>query len=185
MPKNSGPGNVRQYGIDHTSEPFIMFIDTGDYLLPQNFLNTVEQYPAIDIFSFQTISERTKKICPNTHNRVHGRIYKREFLTKYNIKFCHESSFVNEDVGFNRICRLLLRQKKCSLARVNLPIYMWTMDPNSLTRRNNSEFTYKKQNIGLALNGIHVYNTCKNIIDAQLLALEAGEIMGALYQNVI
>jgi len=30
MPQNGGPGAARQYGINHTIEPFIMFVDAGD-----------------------------------------------------------------------------------------------------------------------------------------------------------
>ena len=30
---NRGPGYARQYGIDHTTNPYIMFIDTGDIFL--------------------------------------------------------------------------------------------------------------------------------------------------------
>lgn len=185
MPQNSGPGNVRQYGIEHTQEPYIMFIDTGDYLINTNIFDIINQLPDIDIFSFQSINQRTQKVCPNTHNRMHGRIYKRELINKYHISFCPESPFVNEDIGFNRICRLLSRQGLCKIARISQPLYMWTFDPNSLTHKNNHEFTYKKQNIGLALNGIHIYNTCKNVITPEQLDLEAGEIMGAMHQNVI
>ena len=41
MPQNSGPGNVRQYGIEHTQEPYIMFIDTGDYLINTNIFDII------------------------------------------------------------------------------------------------------------------------------------------------
>ena len=52
MPMNSGPGNVRQYGIDRTKEPYIMFVDTGDFLLPFDIISIIKNYSQIDIFSF-------------------------------------------------------------------------------------------------------------------------------------
>ena len=33
LPENVGPGNARQFGLEHTSCPFIMFVDTGDIIL--------------------------------------------------------------------------------------------------------------------------------------------------------
>ena len=30
MPKNGGPGDARQYGIDNTTNPLLMFIDADD-----------------------------------------------------------------------------------------------------------------------------------------------------------
>lgn len=111
---------------------------------------------------------------------MHGRIYKRDFLIKNNITFCKESSYVNEDIGFNRICRLFTEFKF-----IPKPIYMWTYNENSLTKKNNEEFLYKKQNIGLALNGIHIYNTCKDKIFSWDLEEQCGEILGALHYNFI
>ena len=33
LQKNSGPGIARQIGITVTNEPYILFMDTGDYLI--------------------------------------------------------------------------------------------------------------------------------------------------------
>lgn len=183
LSNNCGPGNVRQYGIEHTKEPYIMFIDTGDYFLDNIFNDVIvmiERFKNTNIFGWSHVSEKNGKVSSNANNHLHGKVYKREFLNKYNITFCKESSFINEDIGFNRICRLLTNIKF-----VYKTIYMWSNDPDSITRRNNGEFSYKNQNIGLALNGIHIYNSCKNYIDPQLLELECGEIMGALYNGVV
>ena len=32
LDKNVGPGKARQYGIDHSNNPYIMFCDSDDYL---------------------------------------------------------------------------------------------------------------------------------------------------------
>lgn len=184
LPSNRGPGLVRQWGIEHTSEPYIMFIDTGDYFLDSSIfdkvINEIQKSPNIDFFSWQHISESLNKVCNNTHNRLHARVYKRKFIENNNICFCPESSFVNEDVGFNRICRLLTTMKF-----IPMPIYMWTSDENSLTRKDNNLFTYQKQNMGLALNGIHIYNHIKGKVSPQIILKEIGEIMGALYYNIV
>ena len=180
---NNGPGNVRQFGIDNTSQPYIMFIDTDDYFLDDVFdtvINTINKCQNINIFGWSYISESSGKVSGVASNHLHGKVYKRQFLKKYNITFCKESSYINEDIGFNRICRLLTNIKF-----ILKPIYIWTADPNSITRRNNREFNYKYQNIGLALNAIHIYNTCKDLVSKDALEKECSEIMGGLYAGVI
>lgn len=181
---NCGPGLVRQWGIEHTNEPYIMFADTGDYFISPNVFDIIiaeiNKCPNVDMFSWQHISEFINKVCNNNHNRLHARVYKREFIEKNDICFCPESSFVNEDVGFNRICRLFTTMKF-----IPTPIYIWTSDENSLTRRDNGAFTYQKQNMGLALNGIHIYNHIKGKVSPQIILKEIGEIMGALYYNIV
>ena len=40
-------------------------------------------------------------------NRLHGKIYSRKFLNEHDITFCFESSYMNEDIGFDRTCRII------------------------------------------------------------------------------
>lgn len=53
--KNCGPGMVRQYGIDHTCEPYIMFIDTGDYCRKEinNIFDIIKNNEIVDMFSWR------------------------------------------------------------------------------------------------------------------------------------
>lgn len=188
LSKNSGPGMARQYGIDNTYEPYLMFIDTGDIFMDNIFDEVIEEVksnPSIDIFSFVHKSNRAEKNENRTHNRMHGRIYKREFLKKYNICFCETGSYANEDIGFNRICRLLINEGLGEHKFIDKLIYEWIRDDNSLTLQNNKEFGYKKQNVGLALNAIYVYNKCKGLISADALEKECGYIIGSLYNNFL
>jgi hypothetical protein len=48
---------------------------------------------------------------------MHGKVYKREFINKYGITFTPESSYMNEDIGFNRACRLCGK-----MTFINLPV---------------------------------------------------------------
>ena len=111
--KNIGPGLTRQVGIDLTKNPYVMFLDTGDYYLNDKVLPmmiaTIQEHPDTVIFSWQY--ELHGKVSADTNNRMHGRVYKREFLDTYNIRFCPESSYINEDIGFNRLCRIIVQDK--------------------------------------------------------------------------
>ena len=85
-----------------------MFIDTGDVFIGRTSFDAIEaairENPNADIISFPYIYK--EKILNETSNRMHGKIYKRSFLEKYSITFAPESSYFNEDIGFNRACRL-------------------------------------------------------------------------------
>ena len=51
--ENMGPGVQRQMGMEVTSAPYIMFIDTGDTLLPDcinKIINNILSHPDINIF---------------------------------------------------------------------------------------------------------------------------------------
>ncbi len=127
---NRGPGYARQWGIEKTNHEWIMFIDTGDIFLGRNSFDAIicaiEKYPEANIISFPYYYK--DKIENEKSNRMHGKIYKRTFLDKYGITFAPECSYLNEDIGFNRACRLCT-----DIIYENTPIIKWVEDKNSLT----------------------------------------------------
>ena len=46
LPQNGGPGMARQYGIDHTNNDYLLFIDTGDY-----FISKTAQFQSLHQFN--------------------------------------------------------------------------------------------------------------------------------------
>ena len=192
LQQNVGPGIARQYGMQHTKQSYILFMDTGDVFInnqmQQIMITTIKEKPEVYIYSWSHLAEDKNIICKDTHNRLHGRIYSRAFLQKYHITFCTTSSRVNEDVGFNRACRLVLadKEKENNYFHSNQPLVIWrNTDPTSLTRKNNYEFTYNQQNMGLALNEIHVFNISnQNNISSSLLQKQADEIIISMYRNI-
>lgn len=160
---NQGPGYARQFGIDRTYNSYIMFIDTGDIFISpeaqQGILNIITANPSLDFISFPYF--RNNEITKETDNRMHGKIYKREFLNKCKITFALESSYMNEDVGFNRTCRLCT-----NMIFINLPVIEQIKEPNSLTEKNNCAALYRDQTRALSLVSIHTVDICrKNNID--------------------
>lgn len=163
LKQNSGPGQARQVGINNTSNEYIAFIDAGDIFLSQEIQEQMNEKmkshpePNILMWSYFHGKERTNEY----DNRMHGKIYKRSFLDRYGITFCSESSYVNEDIGFNRACRICTEADNIGINYIDIPVIQQILDANSLTKRNNQEFLYKKQNRGLALNSIHTINIGK------------------------
>ena len=188
MPQNSGPGMVRQTGIEITHEPYITFIDTNDTFvsneMQQVMIDTIKQYPDIPIFSWQ--HKIGDKISKNTNNRMHGRVYKRSFIEQYNISFCPESSYTNEDIGFNRLCRLIIADKNITIAQSDEAVINYNQDKNSITNRNNHEFFYNQQNMGLALNVMHVIKIAeKDKLSKETISNEVATIMVGLYYGFL
>jgi glycosyltransferase involved in cell wall biosynthesis len=119
--ENGGPGVARQYGLDHTQNGYITFIDADDTFngaFALNYLrDTLESNPlySVCIAGFDEVftqeDEKGNKsvyFYPHDNDMVwmFGKMYKRNFIDKYNIRF-HETSRANEDNGFNTTIRLL------------------------------------------------------------------------------
>ena len=149
--ENSGPGVARQFGIDNSNSEYIVFIDSDDVffnsfslrILYENINNS--DYDIV-ISSFDEILDDGSFI---THSNdsiwLHGKIYRRSFLKKNNIKF--NNSRANEDNGFNQL--LLLYDSK--IKDIDECTYIWMYTPNSITRKNNQEYLF------CGLNG-YIYN---------------------------
>lgn len=178
---NGGPGKARQLGIEKTHNPYFTFIDTGDIFISKEiqkeFIKVIEQDPITNMFFFQYY--HYEELVQLVDNRMHGKLYKREFIDKYGITFCPESSYMNEDVGFNRACRIILNEINIPIVYRSTPVIKQIKEKDSLTHRNNNEALYHQQARALSLVTIHAVEICRknNInVDAEL-----NEIAIALY----
>jgi len=154
-----------------------MFIDTGDIFISfevqSKIVNTINENPDADVISFSYLYKN--EILNNTSNRLHGKIYKRAFLEKYDITFAPESSYMNEDIGFNRTCRLCTD----NIVYIDLPVIQWIENEESLTEKDNKVTLYRDQTRALSLVSIHTVETCrKNGVNADI---EINQIAISLY----
>ena len=140
-PTNSGPGFARQYGIDNTKSKYLLFIDSDDCLYDKNSIQKL--YQKIDktraelVISSFIYNRDGESIVRNRDSvYLHGKIYKREFLEKNNIKFNNSRS--NEDNGFNSLVLLL----GPGFIVIDDITYIYNDYENSITRRNNREFKF-------------------------------------------
>lgn len=188
---NSGPGCVRNTGLACSTEPYVMFVDTGDYFLDGAFDRIFDDLTAVPTavvytWLYYDYHKRAKPLVDFTHNRVHGRIYKRQFLKDYGIYFCEESSYANEDIGFNQAIRRIIHDRGLLVFRSENPIMVWDYNENSLTEKDNHAFTYKNQQKGLALNIIHEVKILeKNHINLDLILDEVYYMMCIMQKNII
>ena len=119
------------------------------------------------------------EITKQSDNRMHGKLYKRSFIEKYHINFCNDSSYMNEDIGFNRTCRIISKAIQEPIVFFDKPIIKWIENENSLTQKDNRAVLYRDQTRTLSLTSIHTIELCKkNNID---VTEEINQISIALY----
>ena len=115
--KNMGPGYARQYGIDHTTNEYIIFIDADDTFYEACSVRTMVK-PLKDfdkakflISPFIQIGKEIGQYGTVNANLtwVFGHVYKRSFLKEHNIRFTPTRA--NEDVGFNTMCNLIAQHE--------------------------------------------------------------------------
>lgn len=152
---NGGPGVARQYGIDHTSNGLMTFIDADDTFngsLALKALRTgIEMGDGLyqmcvgvfdEIHEYEISKEQSPMLMPHEMDMVwmFGKLYRRSFIDKYNIRF-HESSRANEDNGFNTICRLCMNDRE-QINFIPAHVYYWHENLNSITRANDCQYSY-------------------------------------------
>ena len=139
--KNVGPGGARNMGIQSTHNPYIMFIDSDDFLYTpaaiSHLLSLIHQ-DSIDVSVSSFIYERDQErlIKNNDLTWLHGKIFKRKFLEKHSILF--PDSRANEDNGFNRLVQLMDAHYLYSSEIT----YVYSENQESITRKDNCSFKY-------------------------------------------
>ena len=153
---NGGPGVARQYGIDHTSNGYLTFIDAddtfnGSFALKalRHSLEDKNGLYHISVGVFDEVHE--EGLAPEEGGPIvmahegdlvwmFGKMYRRSFIDKYNIHF-HESSRANEDNGFNTMIRLCSSENE-QINFIPTHVYYWHENPDSITRKNDCEYSY-------------------------------------------
>ena len=152
---NGGPGVARQYGIDHTYNGYMTFIDADDTFNGAFALKALRNGIEMNNGLFQ--------MCVGVFDEVHeeglapgdgpilmaheqdlvwmfGKMYRRSFIDKNKIRF-HESSRANEDNGFNRLFQLCTNDYE-QINFIAAHVYYWHENPNSITRANDCQYSY-------------------------------------------
>ena len=152
---NGGPGVARQYGIDHTSNGYMTFIDADDTFNGAFALkalrNSIEMNNGMYIMSvgvFDEVHEANLQpgdgpvLMPHERDLIwmFGKMYKRSFIDRYNIRF-HETSRANEDNGFNTLIRLCCSDQE-QINFIPAHVYYWHENLNSITRANDCQYSY-------------------------------------------
>ena len=152
---NGGPGVARQYGIEHTSNGYMTFIDADDTFNGAFALKALRKGLEINpiyhtcVGVFDEVHEMNLPpeqggplLMPHEQDMVwmFGKLYKRSYIDKYNIHF-HPTSRANEDNGFNTMVRLCSNDRE-QINFIPAHVYYWHENPNSITRANDCQYSY-------------------------------------------
>lgn len=135
-PSNTGCGQSRQYGMDHTDLPYFMFLDTDDVLaspvaVSKLLESALSSNCPIVISDFIEETENGNILHSCDFVWMHGKLLKTEWYKKHNIRF--NFARANEDSAFNNIAYSLMPEVY-NLAEVT---YFWRNKKGSITRAEN------------------------------------------------
>lgn len=152
---NCGPGVARQYGLDHTSNGYVTFIDADDTFNGAFALKALRNSIEVNNGLFQMAVGVFDEVHESglhagdgpilmAHEQdmvwMFGKLYRRSFIDKYKIRF-HETSRANEDNGFNTICRLCMNDQE-QINFIPAHVYYWHENLNSITRVNDCQYSF-------------------------------------------
>ena len=150
MEVNGGPGVARQYGLDHTNNGLITFVDADDTLANAFALSIMKLVisngdAAIAICNFDEVRENEGDIFFMPHEDddvwVFGKMYRRDFIDENKIRF-HPTSRANEDNGFNKICKFCSMKSNRGISVGYRTVYYWHFTNESITRSNNFQYEF-------------------------------------------
>ncbi|MBR6072393.1 MAG: glycosyltransferase family 2 protein [Acholeplasmatales bacterium] len=142
---NTGPGLARQKGIDNTNCDFIMFCDSDDTLyddkvlmIIMDFISKNEPDYLVTNIMIEGENGRIVKKDRSTFPWMHGKVYKREFLIRNEIRF-HPKVRHLEDSYFTMSVLGCIDPK--SIIYLDYVTYLWKNNSQSLTRKR-KKFSY-------------------------------------------
>ena len=175
LPENSGPGVARQKGIEEGNSKYFTCIDADDTfygaIALETLMKRMEESPVVQCVSgiFLQLSEDPRLFNPHQHDMVwmFGKLYKREFIEKYEIKF--NNTRANEDTGYNKWVELLCDNPNEQIYYIELgkvqgnsaPVYCWHNKENSITRINDGQYAHDQCFCGWVDNMIYAITNAK------------------------
>lgn len=146
--KNLGCGLSRQSAIDTSDADYLIPLDSDDMLLPMAiniFKQNAKLKPDVDFFVSWVFNEVSSDngdtgyiTIKDGFTLVSGKMYKTEFLRKYDIRNCEEFSRFADDTYIN-----MLSYELGKTEMIQIPLYLYTCNPNSVTNKNGGKDYWK------------------------------------------
>ena len=142
--KHRGVSATRNSAFLLSDADYVMYCDSDDgfcntfalKIIFENIDISEKEGKPFDLMSSKFYTEKQAEgdkpwalsIVDHNNIYIHGRVYRREFLVKYNLYF-NEKIWANEDSFFNISTNFVSKNTKL----LNIPIYCWRGNPLSVT----------------------------------------------------
>lgn len=175
LPENGGPGVARQYGIDHSKAPFIIFADADDtfygaFALEHLYKGVNKNDKTVCCTAVFLEETPNRDLLPHSQDKtwIFGKMFRRSFLEEKNITFSKERA--NEDMGFNILLYMLIEETE-QICFSELPVYIWHNNPNSITKINDKQYNYDQAFVGWVKNMVRDFDivTQRKDIDLEMI----------------
>lgn len=168
LAENSGPGQARQHGIDATKNPYFTCIDADDTFCADNALENLRRVLDEDkniqccSGSFVRLDKNGDEgiICKDNMVSMDGKIYRRAFIERYDIRFNHTRA--NEDTGYNMLVKLLCDNPKEQIKFLPETVCHVHYSASSMTQNNDAQFLWDQGFCGLIDNAIWAIDTARS-----------------------
>lgn len=147
LEENQGPGLARQAGIDNTTAPYIMFLDSDDTLINaftlHVLLNGIIQNEACAVYGHYYVENEDGDLIDSGVDTatLHGKLYTRDFINKYNLHFT--SLRMNEDASFQMRAHLLIQNLRLNYVSFDDQVMIYHYNKNGLAQVKNKLDTIK------------------------------------------
>ena len=134
-------GVSRQIGIDNALGEYAIFCDADDMIYSATILYDLMTRSGADVYSYQFVEEMENHswiIHEPQFTWMFAKLYKLEFIRRNNVRFS-DTLLWHEDTYFNQV----LLAYKPVVENLGYIGYLWKYSHNSITRKNNGEYTSK------------------------------------------
>lgn len=140
--EHSSLAGLRQHLLEQTQAQYIMYCDADDYFISTIAFSLILSHLTVntnvlvcDFIGNHFINNQwTYKVFSQDVIHVHGKVYKLKFLFDNHIAW-HTDLKEHQDSPFNGLA-INLARKTDSLQVLNIPIYLWYENKNSISRKN-------------------------------------------------
>lgn len=147
LEENGGPGVARNEGLKACLTPYITFIDADDVLLDNLFFKASMQIldsklncTNINVAFFEELQNKSYQPHLTDVTWMFGKIYRVDYLKENNITFSNARA--NEDLEFNLKVAVSHKDNEHTEFINDRFSYLWKYNENSITRKNEKEYTY-------------------------------------------
>lgn len=147
LEENQGPGLARQIGIDNTTAPYIMFLDSDDTLINaftlQVLLQGMIQNEAYAVYGHYYVESEDGELMDSgvDTSTLHGKLYSRDFINKYHLHFTNLR--MNEDASFQMRAHLLIQNLHLNYVSFDDQVMIYHYNKNGMAQVKNKLDTIK------------------------------------------